>query len=517
MSIQVVCGRFWDLQNRTRLSMTFDEFISLYARFRMYMPAVLGGIVLLVIGWRLRSKWTSPQCVKCNYDLTGSSSAVSGNCPECGADLTARRAVRYARGVRHWPLLIFATVLMLLPYVLLQGQRGLYAIQNAQKKANAIASGQPLQLSWQSNAQLLESAGLEPESHQVWRELDKRLRAGDLSGKEISQVVGLLIEHMETKRPDGWRDSMRFCDAFLKYASENKLLTNEQKIRFCDIFYGDKLSIRPMRRFRERRKEESSFYSGRSYSLDLGDSYHTPINVVAVSFISGCRIDGKPVEQLFPGFYSGRRSQLTGRIPEALSAGEYTLEVEVTSAYISGDMIGMAFPFGASIDSIPPALKRWTRTARQTFRVYGPDEPMVKSVTSRRFDPKRAGKLKVTKLLALDDKHGRSMIQLTLTHFKTLEVPFSASVFIVHGDHQWKLGQLTIQHEVRSEPRARVLHGHFEDFPRGIATVDVQLIPDLRYLETDPAISQLWDKTLTYKDVPISRHQAGSIIGEVAR
>jgi hypothetical protein len=54
------------------------------------------GLGVLQLGLFSRRRGSEPRCRRCGYDATGN---VSGRCPECGADLSARRAV--VIGVRH--------------------------------------------------------------------------------------------------------------------------------------------------------------------------------------------------------------------------------------------------------------------------------------------------------------------------------------------------------------------------------------------------------------------------------
>src|ERR1700689_386428 len=54
-------------------------------------------------------KLTEPHCAKCGYDLRRYAAEPPTRCSECGADLTARHAVRWGeltsqRGLRGWQL-----------------------------------------------------------------------------------------------------------------------------------------------------------------------------------------------------------------------------------------------------------------------------------------------------------------------------------------------------------------------------------------------------------------------------
>ena len=72
---------------------------------------VIVGVALLAIGLRGRRIDDHPLCRRCGYDLTGGGSV--GRCPECGADLARRRAVRVGHRARQSGLVVMGIVLLL--------------------------------------------------------------------------------------------------------------------------------------------------------------------------------------------------------------------------------------------------------------------------------------------------------------------------------------------------------------------------------------------------------------------
>ena len=68
------------------------------------------GVALLAVGLRGRRTDDHPLCRRCGYDLTG---GPAGRCPECGADLARRRAVRVGHRARRPVLLSLGTALAL--------------------------------------------------------------------------------------------------------------------------------------------------------------------------------------------------------------------------------------------------------------------------------------------------------------------------------------------------------------------------------------------------------------------
>src|SRR5690348_5115483 len=78
---------------------------SSYATFQLVtlllLPALamLAGIALIVMGVRGRHVGDHPYCRKCGFDLFGVVERT--HCPECGADVTAAKAVRIGSRVRR--------------------------------------------------------------------------------------------------------------------------------------------------------------------------------------------------------------------------------------------------------------------------------------------------------------------------------------------------------------------------------------------------------------------------------
>jgi len=147
-----------------------ESYISLFPLLVILASALLIlGLLLLWRGLWPRRKGDAPHCRKCDYNLTA---LESDNCPECGSPMTPHLVVRGPR--RKRPGLIVTGCLCLLP-------------------ALFVAGGSMTRVDWYrhmpagwviSNLQSTSPA----TSLRAWKELDRRIKAGELSPRHQSAL-----------------------------------------------------------------------------------------------------------------------------------------------------------------------------------------------------------------------------------------------------------------------------------------------------------------------------------------
>jgi len=155
---------------------------------------LLAGVVLLLLGFRGRLVSTHPHCRACGFDLAGLPEPIAARpCPECGADLTARRAIRPGRRCRR-PRVLVAGVLCLL---LAAGAIG------------ALAWGAATGFNWNTVKPFwwLEREAAATSSPQHAKsarvELARRATAGDLSPEHLERTLALAFD-AQLGSPNAW-------------------------------------------------------------------------------------------------------------------------------------------------------------------------------------------------------------------------------------------------------------------------------------------------------------------------
>jgi hypothetical protein len=295
------------------------------------------GMVLVVWGWRGKRLNRHPICRDCRFDLAGAPQGMQA-CPECGAGLLRRRAVRNGRRRKRWIVLALGSALAVAPALLVAAL------------ALAVVAGENLNTYKPTRMLIWEArkAG-DPQSAAIASELWERYRTRRLSADEAARVVRLaLAVQGDPLRPwaEAWGDILEDVrllngtdeDFKTTYRDQSTVLEWKARPR---IRAGDPLPF--LLRLKQTR-------CGATAQMMCGVS------------LEGCEINGKTVEKIqtnvgrygeldfvraprpkkgkFLGvfyvmpdrfFGYGYPMEFAGRIelPEGLPPGEHVLELKV--------------------------------------------------------------------------------------------------------------------------------------------------------------------------------------------
>ena len=196
-------------------------------------PAGAGILALAVLTYALRGRSVDdhPHCRRCGFDLFGLPPDRTV-CPECGGDLTARRAVRRGRRVVRKGLLALSSLLLLPSLALLCGV--------------TWARARGFDLNPHKPAWLLTREAFAADSGTRDRAMDellKRRQARALGPRQIDEI----LERVLSAQADGWRPWWPRWGEFVEDARAAGDVDHAQWVRYArqGIESGLKLKAAP--------------------------------------------------------------------------------------------------------------------------------------------------------------------------------------------------------------------------------------------------------------------------------
>jgi hypothetical protein len=189
------------------------------------LAGVMAGVVLLLVGRRLRRVDNHPTCRRCRFDLIGLG-PEHDTCPECGAALSGERAIRVGNRRAHRGVVALGAVVVLAS--LLIGS-GLVALRVSGADANTF---KPVWLLTR------EARGSGTSSSKALAELGRRMQADALAERTTKELVALgLARQADLGRPwdTAWGD-------FLDAAWANGAMSGEDRATF--VLQGVQFSLR---------------------------------------------------------------------------------------------------------------------------------------------------------------------------------------------------------------------------------------------------------------------------------
>lgn len=452
----------------------------------LLIVAVLLGLVLLVVGRRGRRVDTHRLCRRCRYDLSGSDAAAPGGggaaaCPECGADLTHRRAVRVGnrrpRRVLAWSGGVFA--------LLAAGGLGLVLYTGA-TETDWNPHKPVWLLRWETrNRGTSESAS-------ALDELLKRDAAGELpAGQVRSMVNDALAAQGDEARP--WdRDWGRLVERERAAGRVGDEAWERYKRQAVVGFYS--LEVRP-----RVQRGKPVLYRLSEGPARLGDA--KAFSVVQrdyLLFIDGKRVGGSE------GLGSG--GPLSGELSSTISGA-----VEVPAA-VSEDMLVGPHRFRYESDTVIKEFDFANLSESSTVRIDGPrivveaTFEFVAEPTQRVVDDPSLGP---EILAALEPDiygwHTGGRFQLS-GNLRVQPVPVGVAFRITaraKDGRFWELARSRVA--AGDHGNWSLTDGKFHD-PPAPDRVDLIFSPDIEGAESDTDLETVWNGALRIEDVEVSHH-----------
>ncbi len=459
----------------------------------LFGSVMLAGVVLIVVGFRGRSSWSNPYCMKCKYDLRGRAPEETASCPECGADLAGRKAVGFVRHGRRSKLIVLGVCVILLPFVL--GAVSLFAMWQFSSTGSHNLSGQ-------ANSAVLAYIQNHMDDSRGWDELADRIRNGTLSAAEAERALRDLTQNMVAQRPNGWNEYLYWLDEFLEAGYNAGLFSDAAVIDFIDAYLGKAPRIEPLGRVLiGRRKLDVEVYFGSLGGMQ--SDINLPLEMLWV--IDRVTIGGEPVELQYNDGAENGYGYATVVLPE-LSPGDYELEVTLDVAIVESRYL-VGFDKGkASPDDWPAAIGRGPVSAKTKLTVRGmADEPVSLSIDPS-LDPGADG-LRV-KHLVVQPERGKHRVTLELEVKDGLQTVLSYDVAIELGGQRHGLksmyyhGRQNRQRSYRGLEQTLLL----DELDESVTTADVILTPNPHHVFDRSEIDAVWGEPIVLEGVPMKRY-----------
>ncbi len=454
-------------------------------------PLVIG-VFLAYRGARGVPSLSDPKCARCGYDLRWIDPNVNTVCPECGSDLKARRAIRFADYERRPRLIVVGGCLIVLAIVAPMLLRQMVLLRTRGQGPQGAAA--------LSNTALIARLPSTIAQPWDWQELRQRLSSGELTKSETSAVIEALIMHFKTK-PGGWNQPLHWSGEFIAAADRAKAIPPEQFSRLAVACFGAQPDIEMRTRCRE------------GQPLRFEARYGSPWPLAGCKLVWALKrvtVNGQPV-----AVYSGY-SELQSLTPEQLSqSGSSRLHGQIRPAAAAGPH-KLAFEFDMGLvpesapfrtesgvpgqaDRWPKPRCTWSKTVEIPVELIGDGSPIVALVTDPKLDPVAGGQLSASATL-----YAYSNTESTLKlMFQTrgLSLPIVSKLTISAGD------VITANRDVSLDPG---IQGHSYQFripylPRGIQVIDLVLTPSPASAEQNTVTDRIWGKEIILKAVPLQR------------
>ncbi|MFG0330810.1 MAG: hypothetical protein ACF8PN_13050 [Phycisphaerales bacterium] len=445
------------------------------------LAGVIGTLALAVglVGRRINDH---PICRRCRYDLVGVNESSVGRCPECGADLSAPKAIRVgARRRRIWPLSIGA---------------GLLAVAIACGVAWSVAGARgfdwnTVKPDWWLVFDL--NSGVDATRNAAITHLFDRLGEDRLSERTIQRVVARGLEaqaDLSRTWPVEWGD-------LIEVLQMTERLRPADFERYTRQLYAPQTIIRsvvPTGSWvgAELRVGPSRGGSGARPHLSAGGEF-------VQASVNGVILESRHVPSMV-------RWTEDSRFPRSifidLPRGHH--RVETVWNFSVNDRTAMHKAVERR-EEVPEPISLFTEsvTVEHVIEVVDAGFNPVELVTSDRTIDALGTPVGVHSVTVRvpQTRENAAWFSVSVTKAQMPLMALSFDVFWRVDDHEWKIGSLFI----REEESSGQYHGVFEGLPVETGQVDVILRPNAALaLAESPDTDEIWGVEVILSDVPIA-------------
>lgn len=446
-------------------------------------------LVLIVIGARGKPRWSSPHCAKCDYDLRGQQPADTEACPECGADLTKLKAVKFARPStkdRGWALILLGIAAILLPVV---GYAGIFAVQFF--GIGGALGNNPAALSRASVDDVISTVAATPNEPWAWQELESRISSGKMSDEQINASFAVLLDFINAERKRSGHVSLSWQSGFFEQMLNSGKLSDEQLMQFAKAYHGPAKVV-------EFDKSSSRNGERLEFTIKVRNPFSSNVGKLVNSVVKASH-GGQEIEIVRQSDYG---DDLQSQINKPDGADPNEIEFEVIRALIAeNDAIGVSSQ--TAVKDWPPPLVMWRETASINSSIEVENKLEIEAVTDPSRNPQTV--LSVPRVSIADMVAARSGEKVRIaSQFDVrsgeMQMAISGDVFIVINGEKHKAGQYayfsTGSGTTSSGGRVSVV---VDDLDPSIKAVEVHIEPNAEHVEDWENVDAYWAKPIILK------------------
>ena len=449
----------------------------------------LAGAAITWLGWRGRRVGDHPICRRCGFDLFGLPEGAT-TCSECGADLSAPRAVRIGHR-RKLGRVLAAGILLLLFAVSLTTLIGV-----ARWGDFEINAYKPVWL-------LAREAGSDDAALRdaAMKELSARLKGGKLN----PQQVALVQDNILAWQADANRTWVPLWGNLFQSARASGLVPDEKWKQYAMNSTHATMEIRPVL----RRGEMLPYWLGRTpgrVGQGRRDELRAQWEIKAVT-IGGKRLrslrgGGSAMEvDIWGGRTSGSQIDINAQDFADVPNGPTTVAVEVEQEFYQAGPEWPGTLLGKRTTTITLPLEIVPADAETVKVVKDPAlrEPVEKSlvISSWHFSMSKQSHM----VFVEDDERVSFSIQA-----QNPPVSLAYEVYLKTPQREWKMG-------TASFPKGKTggwgLDEDVKDMPgfapERVERVDIVLRPSVKVALNTVDILEMWDGEVRFADVPVQR------------
>ena len=454
----------------------------------LLMVFIVVGAVLMIRGIRGVPEFSEPRCARCKYDLRGMDPNARKQCPECGADLTARKAVHFGQYRTRPRTIIAGSIIAGLPILLILAMilPAIFGVRWRDMQPN----------SWVIERLATTSGPWD------WRVVEQRYNQGRLSKEEVAATVDHLVNYIKDDRKKGNNGPLHWCDTYIEQLIADGVISDEQFAQLRDAFYGQL----PRVIVRQRIKAGQRL----TFQVKYGGHWDLP-RVEAIKALRQVALDG---QELRPStnIGSGDPDELSrtgvwaidGWLEIDAPVGKHELQFEVDMGLVSENSAFDMGPHGdrpGQAKRWPKPNHKWTRTVNIPLTIIGPDEDVIELFDDPALDPVKNGELGVQRII-IQPHQDKLRGTITFDRAERPQTPVSFDVVLRIEGREYPAGMVAYDTNISSGSRHKVV---LDSIGPSVRTADVILRPNPDRVMSWPATTRIWGKPIEFKDVPIER------------